>query len=90
MNLDSITKGYYEVWVNGAKVSQHTSNYKALMRSIEEKAKNETADVYVKQPLIEPVAEGLEVSVDENLIFLTQNEYNNLQTKENKIYAIKA
>ena len=85
MNLDSITKGYYEVWVNGAKVSQHTSNYKALMRSIEEKVKNNSADIHVKQPNIEPVVEGL----DENLIFLTQVGYDNITPEENKIYSIK-
>jgi hypothetical protein len=68
MNLDAIEKGYYEVYVDNVKVSQHTKPLKAVSRAQEEKAKNQDAYVYVKQPNIEPIVEvNNEAIVDELL-----------------------
>jgi len=57
MNIDAIEKGYYEVIVDGVKVSQHTKPLKAIARAQEEKAKDQSAYIYVKQPNIEPIVE---------------------------------
>lgn len=57
INIDAIEKGYYEVYVNDVKVSQHTKPLKALSRAHEEKFKDVNANVYIKQPNIEPITE---------------------------------
>lgn len=78
--MDIIRKGYYEVIVNGEKISQHSDPYKAAVRSLEEKSKG--GEVYVRQPILEP-------DIEEKVIeFLTQEEYDNIQPKDNIIYAI--
>ena len=84
--IDITRKGYYEVWNldTDSQISQHSDPYKAAVRCLEEKANGVNA--IVKQPNLEPTVEGLQV--DENLIFLTQEEFDAIEP-ENKIYAIK-
>lgn len=77
--LNITRKGYYEVWVDNVKVSQHSDPYKAAVRGLEEKRKG--LNVVVKQPDLEPEADSL-------VVFLTQSEYDNLISKEDKIYGI--
>jgi hypothetical protein len=67
-NLDIIEKGYYEVYVNDIKVSQHTKPLKAASRAQLEKDKDGTADVYVKQPNLEPIVDTESVIVDISIL----------------------
>ena len=89
INLDVVTKGFYEVWSGDSKISQHSNPYKAAMRAVEEKTTNIDADIFVKQPNMVPVVDGLEQNQDHGIEILTQSEYDNIDPIPNKIYAIK-
>lgn len=56
IELDIIEKGFYEVYVDGVKVSQHSKPMKAASRAQQEKALNKDSDVYVLQPNLVPVS----------------------------------
>tara|TARA_R110002020_G_scaffold334555_4_gene549832 strand:+ start:7474 stop:9135 length:1662 start_codon:yes stop_codon:yes gene_type:complete len=79
MNLDIIEKGYYEVWVDGKKVSQHSKSLKASMRGQEEQNKNKDAEVIVKQPNLKI---ELTLSDDESDIESLKLKIEELQKKE--------
>lgn len=55
INLDVTEKGYYEVWVDDKKISQHSKPMKAVARASEEELKNPDSIVTVKQPDLIPV-----------------------------------
>lgn len=74
--LNITRKGYYEVWINNIKISQHSDPYKAAVKALEVKG-------IVKQPNLETENDN-----ESLVIFLTQSEYDNLETKEDKIYGI--
>ena len=75
--LNITRKGYYEVWVDDNKISQHSDPYKAAVKALEVKG-------IVKQPNLETVND-----IEESLVvFLTQSEYDNIEAKEDKIYGI--
>lgn len=56
-DLRALGSGYFEVFVDGAKVSQHTTERNAAERAYDEKMANPAADVRYKQQL-EVVLEG--------------------------------
>jgi len=75
IELDSIRKGYYEIWVDGVKISQHTDLVKANSRGLEEKHNNMNSEVVLKQPYY-----NFEVKIDTTEIDrLTQENEDMLQ-----------
>lgn len=66
VELDIVESGYYEVLVNGEKVSQHTKENKALSRALEEDLKTPGALVEIKPPLMRPVTKNTVIVGGEN------------------------